>query len=103
MKDVTIVKGDSFNLQIFQADVESTDLAVIKEHLVEEVKSNPYFFRILQDDPAGFIYENKVDSGYVNYGFRHIRVQGDKEYIFEQGLHGKFTKDAIELMYQCVQ
>lgn len=103
MKDITVTKGADYSVQIFEADVSSRDISVIKTKLISEVKDNPYFSTILQNDPAGFIYENKVDSGYVNYGFRHIRLQGDKEYIFQQGLRGKFSRESVQAMYASVQ
>ena len=103
MKDITVVKGDEYNIQIFESEATSRDLATIKARLMNEVKINPYFVAILQDDAAGFIYESRVDSSYTNYGFRHVRIQGDKEYTFQQGLRGKFAREAIETMYAAVQ
>ncbi len=102
-KDITVQKGDDFNLQIFESEAVSRDVGEIKSRLLAEIKQNPYFFNVLQDDPAGFIYESRVDSNYTNYGFRHVRIQGDKEYIFQQSLRGKFTLEAVETMYAAVQ
>jgi hypothetical protein len=102
-RDITVIKEPDFNLQIFESDADTRDISVIKGRLMQDVKSNPYFHEILRDDPAGFVYETHVDSNYINYGFRYARIQGDKEYVFQQGLRGKFTREAIEIMYGAVQ
>ena len=103
MKDITVTRGNNYNVQIFEADATTHDIEVVKARLLNEVKANPYFFGIVQEDPAGFIYESHVDSNYVNYGFRYVRIQADKEYVFQQGLRGKFSKEDIEAMYEAVK
>jgi hypothetical protein len=100
---VTVIQGDDFNVQIFESEATIRDLATIKGRLLKEVKENPYFYGVVREDPSGFIYENHVDTNYINFGFRHVRIQGDKEYVFQQGLRGKFSKEAVEMMYAAVQ
>jgi hypothetical protein len=102
-KDITVIKDQDFHLQIFESNADVRDPSAIKSQLLDEIKLNPYFSTILKDDTAGFLYETRIDSNYINYGFRHVRIQGDKEYIFQQGLGGKFTREAVELMYKAVQ
>ncbi|MDX1478188.1 MAG: hypothetical protein R3301_10825 [Saprospiraceae bacterium] len=98
-KDLTIKKGDYF-VQIFESDATTYDLAAIKSRLLGEVQSNRYYQKIITEDPDGFIYETAIDSSYINYGFRRVRLQGDKEYIFQTGLRGKFPLEAVEKMYR---
>lgn len=102
MKDVTIQKGKDYFIQIFAADASITDLAKIKTDQLQEVKEDPYFSRIVKDYPHGFIYESKIDSSLTNYGFRYIKLQGDKEYILRNGLIGSFTEVQINGMYESV-
>ena len=102
-KDITVTKGKDFNLQIFESDADTRDIGAIKSRLLNEVRNNPYFDTILADNKAGFIYRSQIDSTYTNYGFRYIRIQSDKEYVFQQGLRGKFTEADVERMYQAVQ
>jgi hypothetical protein len=101
-KDITVIKDD-FHFQIFESNADVRDVGAVKNQLLAEVKLSPYFSKLLQDDTAGFIYETRIDSTYTNYGFRHVRIQGDKEYIFQQGLRGKYTREAVEVMYKAVQ
>jgi hypothetical protein len=103
MKDITVMGGNDYNVQIFEAEATTHDEQVVKARLLNEVKANPYFYGIVREDPAGFIYESHVDSNYVNYGFRYIRIQADKEYVFQQGLRGKFSLESVEAMYDAVQ
>lgn len=102
-QDISVIQGPDFHVQIFESNADTRDVAEIKGRLLKEIKRHPYFYALLQDDSAGFIYETRVDSNYINYGFRHVRIQGDKEYIFQQGLQGRFTREAVESMYRAVQ
>ena len=102
-KDILVDAGPDFKVQIFESNADTRDLAEIKQRMETEVRRSPYFSKILKEDASGFIYETQVDSNYVNFGFRHVRIQADKEYIFQQSLGGKFTQEAIESMYSAVQ
>jgi hypothetical protein len=101
-KDITVIKGD-FHLQIFESEADSRDLNEIKQRLLEEVRNHTYFDTVLLEDKAGFIYSTRVNENYTNYGFRYVRIQGDNEYVFQQGLGGKFSREAIDVMYRAVQ
>ena len=103
-KDVTI-KGEApgFDLQIFAYDATTTDIDAVKNEQLEQVKANPYFSKVLQNDPNGFLYEIALDSTNLSYGFKYVRVQGDKEYIFQNGMVGSFSLEDAEMMYEAVQ
>lgn len=102
MKDVT-VKKDDYYLQIFSSDAMTTDVAKIKADKLNEVKSKSSFSKVIQDDPNGFIFAKMRSDSTTNYDFRHIRLQGDKQYIFQTGLIGKFSEQEVKNMYQSVQ
>lgn len=103
-KDVTIKsKADNFDIQIFAYDATTTSLAAVKESHLAEVKSNAYFSKILEEEDAGFIYEMNFDTTESSYGFRYLKIQGDKEYIFQTGLVGSFDLDEARLMYEAVK
>lgn len=103
MKDVTVKNNDNFYLQIFSSDAMSTDLKAVKEEKLNEVKSKDSFRKIIEEDESGFIYEKMRSDSSLNYDFRHIRFQGDKQYIFQTGLVGKFSEDEVKMMYQAVK
>jgi hypothetical protein len=102
-QDLTIRKGDDYYIQIFESDARNNDEAAIKQQLLSDVQSNPYFDEIVENDENGFVYKNTIDSTYINYGFRYVKIQGDKEYVFQQGMRGKFSLEAIRRMYEAVQ
>ena len=68
-----------------------------------EIKSNAYFSKIIEEEEAGFIYSMVFDSTATNYGFKYLKIQGDKEYIFQTGLVGNFGLDDVKLMYNAVK
>ena len=103
MKDVTVKKGEDYYVQILGGATMASDPKVVKASQLVDVKEGPFFSKVLQDDENGFIYETKMDSTYTNYGFRYVRLQGDKEYIFQTGLIGTFTLDDVKRMYTAVQ
>jgi len=43
------------------------------------------------------------DSISTNYGFKYLKIQGDKEYIFQTGLVGNFGLDDVKVMYEAVK
>ena len=103
IKDVTIKRGDDYSVQIYATDATTTDIAQVKAEQLAEVKGNRYFSKIVEEEETGFVYEMMLDSTNINYGFRHVRVQGDLELIFQPGLIGTFTLDEAEKMYEAVK
>jgi len=103
-KDVTI-KGEEpgFDIQIFAYDATTTDVANVKNEQLEQVKANPYFAKVVETNPNGFIYEMALDSTNLSYGFKYVRVQGDKEYIFQNAMVGSFSLEDTKKMYEAVQ
>lgn len=103
LKDITVRGGEEYSIQIYATDAETNDISKIKANQLADVKSNRYFSRIVEEEEAGFIYETQIDSSNINYGFRYIHLQGDKEYIFQTGLTGLYTQEEVERMYEAVK
>ena len=102
MKDVTVIKDD-YDMQIFASEIITLDVAKIKEEQLNTLKAKPTFSKIIEDGPNGFIFEKFRSDSTLNYDFRHIRIQGDQQYIFQTGMVGKFSEKAVRDMYQSVQ
>jgi len=103
IQDVT-VKGDgNFYLQIQAGSATTVDEAKVKDNLLTDLKNAKYFSKVIEDFPSGFIYEKDLGGGNLNYDFRHVKIQGDKEYVFQRGLIGQYTLEEIQAMYQAVQ
>ena len=103
IKDVTVKGGKDYFIQIYASQAETNDIARLKSDQLSEVKGNRFFSKIINEEADGFLYEMVIDSNTTNYGFRHIRVQGDMEYIFQPGLIGNFTLEQAERMYDAVK
>lgn len=103
-QDITVKsEADKFDLQIFAYDATTNNLAEVKASHLAEVKSNAYFSKILEEEDAGFIYETTFDSTTTSYGFKYLKLQGDKEYIFQTGLIGTFELEDVKMMYEAVK
>ena len=103
LTDVTIKSGEDYFIQIYATDAETNDISQVKAAQLADVRNSRYFSKIIKEDEDGFIYEIRIDDNNVHYSFRHIRIQGDKEYIFQPGLTGLFTQEQTERMYAAVQ
>lgn len=102
-QDITVKAGNDFYVQIFASDATTTDPKVVKEELLKEVRQHPYFSELIMDEETGFIYKTAIDTTHTNYGFRYVRIQGDKEYTFQTGLIGRFNLEQVERMYDAVK
>jgi len=103
-QDITIKSpADNYDVQIFAYDATTTDISVVKASHIAEAKSNAYFSEIIEEEEAGFIYSTVFDSTATNYGFKYLKIQGDKEYIFQTGLVGTFGLEDVKMMYEAVK
>lgn len=102
-KDITIKSGSDYFVQIYASEATTNDIAKIKSDQLKQVKEFPFFSRMVEEDEDGFIYENKIDSTNINYGFRYIAVKGDMEYLFQPGLTGLFTEGQARRMFEAVK
>ena len=102
-KDITVKSGEAYYVQIFESDMSSNDPNSIKEELLKDVQENPYFSELISEEANGFIYKTMIDSTQENYGFRYVRLQGNKEYTFQTGMIGLFSLDQVKSMYEAVK
>ena len=100
---VTIKKGRDYDVQIQSSEAATSDVATLKAQKIIDVKNERYFSKIIKEDEHGFVFENQIDSTTNYYGFRYISIQGDKEYIVQNGLAGTFTLEQAEMMYEAVK
>lgn len=103
LKDITIDSPEeNYHIQIYASDAETDDIAIIKSDLILDVRRNPYFSKIVEEDERGFVYELTIDSSNY-YSFRHIHVQGDLEFIFETGLAHTFGLEEAKVLREAVR
>ncbi|PPK86294.1 hypothetical protein CLV84_3217 [Neolewinella xylanilytica] len=102
--DDVLIKSpaDRYAVQVLASDAATNDMARLKADQLELVRDNRYFARVVEEEPQGFIFENKIDTTSV-YGFRYIIYRGDREIVFQNSFDGVFTLPEIESMYASVK
>jgi len=103
VQDVTVKGDNNYFVQILGGTATTTDVSAIKATQLKDMKDTPYFSSVIEEDENGFIFEKKYSPERVNYDFRYVKVQGDKEYIFQTGLIGSFTLEEVKAMYESVK
>ncbi len=102
MQDLTIKAGDNYYVQIFSSDLLTLDMKVVMNEKLAEAKAHRFFSKIISEEEDGFIFEKNID-GIINYDFRFVKIQGDKEYVFQTGLSGNYTEEDVKAMYASVK
>jgi hypothetical protein len=102
LQDLTLDGGEEYNVQLFYTTATSNDIAKLKNDLLQSVKRSRYFQRVVKEDVAGFIYENRIDT-IPSFGFRLVKLQGDLEVNFHSGYNQIFTLEEVESMYEAVK
>ena len=103
IEDVTVRSpADRYAVQILASTAQTNDMARLKADELEAVRDNRYFERIVTEEPAGFVFENKIDTTSA-YGFRYIVYQGDRVIVFQNSFDGVYTLPEVESMYNSVK
>ena len=101
--DVTVKSpADRYAVQILASAASTNDMARLKAEELELVRENRYFEKIVSEEPAGFVFENRIDSTAL-YGFRYIVYRGDREIVFQNTFDGVYTLEEIQRMYDSVK
>ncbi len=103
MKDITVKHGDDYFIQILSGAAIELDPTRILADKKNEVVKGPFFSKMIHEEDNGFIFEKKIDDQNINYDFRYVRIQGDKEYTFQTGLIGRFSEAAVRKMFESVK
>jgi hypothetical protein len=98
-KDVSISGIPGYSLQIFSSKASTHDLTLAIKDLKQTVEDGVYFSKFVMEEPDGFIFEMMIDT-LINYDFRHLKIQGDNEYLFQAGMSDSFTQKEVEKLYQ---
>ena len=102
--DDVVVRDSTSNyaIQILASQATTSDRARMKADQLELVRDNRYFERIVEEDPQGFIFENRIDSTSA-YGFRYIVYRGDREIVFQNTFEGLHSLEDVRTMYSSVK
>jgi hypothetical protein len=103
IKEIEIKSATSpFHILVISSEADVLDAAQVIEQEKADIESSTYFSIIVTEDVEGFIYEKKVSEEYINYDFRHIKIRGDRKYVYKAGLGSQYTVDEIKTMYKAV-
>lgn len=102
MKELTIQSGVEYNVQILKSNSNTNIVKDAVNGQMRMVKSDRYFTKVIEEYDNGFIFEKDID-GNINYDFRYIKLIGDQEYIYQTGMIGTYTEEAVRTMYDSVQ
>lgn len=98
-KSLIIKKDPNFHMVLYQSDATESLAEVITDQKQLAIE-NPYFNEFVVDEEGGFIYRTVIDSTYTNYNFRHAKIFGQKEYLFQAGLVNQYTEKEVKDMYK---
>lgn len=92
-----------FSVQIFVQPLLLNDMAALKFNQINEVRSNPAFGKIVEEDEQGFIFFlNDMDGG-ERYHFRYVHLQADREYVFTSDFEGRYSLEEARKMLEAVR
>ena len=103
VQDITVKNDGNYNLQIIAGTAYLNNKAEVVNKQKADAIASPTFSKIIEEDENGFIFEKKYSEERISYDFRYVRMQGDKEYIFQTGLLGQFTLEEVKKMYTAIQ
>jgi len=103
MEDITLKGKDDFSLQVFGMNVQTTDIEKLVKEQQDMILEEAYFEEVVEEWDEGFIYSYQIDSSELDYDFRHLRLKGDKVYVFQCGMLGRNTKEKVDRLVKAVR
>ena len=102
IKDIIVTDSVDYSLQIFVSKTNTLNLEKALKNQRDIVKEASFFSKFLLEEEQGFIYEKNID-GDLRYDFRYIKIQADKQYIFQPSLSGGHSEAHVKRMYEAVK
>ena len=103
MQDVTVKEGDDYYIQIYGSEAMTIDAKSVFEKRKREIQAGNSFAEIVLEEETGMVYKKQIDENTEDYDFIYVKIQGDKEYVFQTGLIGIFNEEQVTAMYQSVK
>jgi len=103
MQDVTIKSAEDYFIQIYGSDAISVNAKEVYGSKKQEIERGPFFSEIVLEEETGMIYKKDLGDEVIDYDFVYVKIQGDKEYVFQTGLMGIFTEEQVKEMYNSVK
>ncbi|MBK9734372.1 MAG: hypothetical protein IPO92_05135 [Saprospiraceae bacterium] len=100
--DILIKNKDGYDVQAFMSLAYTNDLNKLKQNKKEEIISNPYFVKIIEEFDEGFLFEKKTSEGVKSYDFNIIKIVGDNEINFQCGNSKEFSERDVKSMIKTI-
>ena len=95
-------QDSSYAVQTYAFEKITSDKAEVLKRVKEEIEALPNFVKIELEDVDGFIYQSEA-WGKPLYHFKKVILTETHEIIMFEKMGEKFSKEAIEKMYNSIQ
>ena len=97
------LKGtDGYGMNVLVVDATSSNPEKVCLELKKHVQKAKYFDDFVENNPDGFIYKIAVDSAHVVYGFRKVRIQGNKQIVFQNQYMSRLKENEARRLYESI-
>lgn len=104
ISEVTITGKGGYDLLVQSSEItfSSSDPKEIKDREKKLVESSKYFSEVVKEEDHGFIYKIEIDSTIQRYDFVHVKVKGNKEFLFKGPYSNELNLKQAEWLYGIV-
>ena len=102
IEGLSLFNDAGYQLQVLQYTAAYNDVQSAKNHQREQVVTNPFFSKIIEDYDNGFLFE-LVNDDKRYYDFRIIKMVGAKEIVFQVTPTVNCTEEDARMMLLSVQ
>ena len=92
--------GYGMNVLVLEASLPSE--SVVKSELESIVARGKYFNKFIESEDNGFVYQITTDSVHSVFGFRKVKIQGGKQYVFQNPYMSRLTEDQAKKLYHSI-
>ena len=103
LQDVTLTGPDGYHVQLYVAEALGMPAAEVLQEQRKEVESMRYFAAVTEEFPDAFLFRVVVDTSQISYDFRHVKVVGNKEMVFQTGLTSNSTEAEAKAMLAAIR
>ena len=92
--------GYGMNVLVLEATTDKESL--VKSELESLVERGKYFNKFVQSEENGFVYQITIDSLHSVFGFRKVKIQGGKQYVFQNPYMSRLTEEEAMKLYNSI-
>jgi hypothetical protein len=93
-------KGYGMNVLVLEATTDNESL--VKSELESLVERGKYFNKFVESENNGFVYQITIDSLHSVFGFRKVKIQGGKQFVFQNPYMSRLTEEEAKKLYNSI-